>query len=429
MALPNLPVQGQTPWFTPRNNWDLAVKSELEGRLSEQSLTSFVASAISDNEGVIYNYDTIYDLMASDAPDGAKVSISGFISYDDSMTVTYRIESGQRADRVLRRIAVPLDDGRWAVPLFTRLLFENSYDARVGAEMERVARTYIAAGADLIYDSSRQGPLNNPIPVHQAYPKPYPITCSVFGNLVMMGMPYAQTTYVADTNTRKFPWGETYPTREFLGPPLQAHRMLQYFIREEKAIYYREGITELKRGDMIFYCKQDPEGVGTGGVYFFNSYHNALYIGNGNLIHAYGVLSGNGVVQQPMSETPIADICFVVRGNAAHEVIESGTAVNTAIGINGFSGNVSNWYDNDMFIMSFDGLTTSGVGAGNYQSAITLPPGIRPLTTYSGVIHSTAGHIIRVRVNTDRTVTLTTFGAIPSGATFYGSINAPIRLL
>lgn len=40
MALPNLPSQGQNPWFTPRNNWDLAVKSELEGRLSQESLDS-----------------------------------------------------------------------------------------------------------------------------------------------------------------------------------------------------------------------------------------------------------------------------------------------------------------------------------------------------------------------------------------------------
>lgn len=40
MALPELPTQGQSPWFTPRNNWDLAVKSELEGRLSETELNA-----------------------------------------------------------------------------------------------------------------------------------------------------------------------------------------------------------------------------------------------------------------------------------------------------------------------------------------------------------------------------------------------------
>lgn len=40
MALPNLPVQGQMAWFTPRNNWDLAVKGEIEGRLSDATLKS-----------------------------------------------------------------------------------------------------------------------------------------------------------------------------------------------------------------------------------------------------------------------------------------------------------------------------------------------------------------------------------------------------
>lgn len=38
MVLPDLPARGQNPWYTPRNNWDVAVKSELEGRLSEASL-------------------------------------------------------------------------------------------------------------------------------------------------------------------------------------------------------------------------------------------------------------------------------------------------------------------------------------------------------------------------------------------------------
>lgn len=38
MALPPLPAQGQSPWFDERNAWDLAVKSELEGRLSQAIL-------------------------------------------------------------------------------------------------------------------------------------------------------------------------------------------------------------------------------------------------------------------------------------------------------------------------------------------------------------------------------------------------------
>lgn len=38
MALPSLPVEGQDPWYDERTAWDLAVQSELEGRLSATSL-------------------------------------------------------------------------------------------------------------------------------------------------------------------------------------------------------------------------------------------------------------------------------------------------------------------------------------------------------------------------------------------------------
>lgn len=38
MALPNLPVEGQDPWYEDRTAWDLAVKSEIEGRLSAASM-------------------------------------------------------------------------------------------------------------------------------------------------------------------------------------------------------------------------------------------------------------------------------------------------------------------------------------------------------------------------------------------------------
>lgn len=47
MALPNLPTQGQNPWFTPRNNWDLAVEAELEGRLSAPELSKGFLSPLS----------------------------------------------------------------------------------------------------------------------------------------------------------------------------------------------------------------------------------------------------------------------------------------------------------------------------------------------------------------------------------------------
>lgn len=57
MALPSLPAQGQDPWFTDRTNWDLAVKTELEGRLSEAQLSATIADQsaefLGSNPGVV----------------------------------------------------------------------------------------------------------------------------------------------------------------------------------------------------------------------------------------------------------------------------------------------------------------------------------------------------------------------------------------
>lgn len=46
MALPNLPTQGQNPWYIPRTNWDIAVQAELEGRLSESTLNGTIVSIV-----------------------------------------------------------------------------------------------------------------------------------------------------------------------------------------------------------------------------------------------------------------------------------------------------------------------------------------------------------------------------------------------
>lgn len=40
MALPSLPSLGQNPWYIPRTAWDVAVKADLEGRLSDSTLNS-----------------------------------------------------------------------------------------------------------------------------------------------------------------------------------------------------------------------------------------------------------------------------------------------------------------------------------------------------------------------------------------------------
>lgn len=44
LPLPNLPSEGQNPWYDERNDFDLAVKDELENRLSESGLTSLIST-------------------------------------------------------------------------------------------------------------------------------------------------------------------------------------------------------------------------------------------------------------------------------------------------------------------------------------------------------------------------------------------------
>lgn len=46
MALPALPVLGQNPWYTPRNNWDVAVQAELDGRLSAASIEAAISGEV-----------------------------------------------------------------------------------------------------------------------------------------------------------------------------------------------------------------------------------------------------------------------------------------------------------------------------------------------------------------------------------------------
>lgn len=65
MALPNLPVRGQNPWYVERTNWDNAVEAELEGRLSSSGVTS----AITNNAGVgVRDVGVIFD---GSAPTGS----------------------------------------------------------------------------------------------------------------------------------------------------------------------------------------------------------------------------------------------------------------------------------------------------------------------------------------------------------------------
>lgn len=113
MALPNLPAQGQNPWYTPRTNWDNAVEAELEGRLSEAGLnTSFVrargsvvhaANLIAPNSASD-STSALQSLISGMSPGGTLVFDTGTWKVNGTLTIphndfTVRFESGSAIDR------------------------------------------------------------------------------------------------------------------------------------------------------------------------------------------------------------------------------------------------------------------------------------------------------------------------------------------
>lgn len=65
MALPSLPSQGQDPWYETRTTWDNAVKAELEGRLSEDQLSTARDIAIAANWAGTYLGDVHLDTVTT----------------------------------------------------------------------------------------------------------------------------------------------------------------------------------------------------------------------------------------------------------------------------------------------------------------------------------------------------------------------------
>lgn len=384
------------------------------------------APSIVSSKGFSREYKTVIELMATDAPTGSKVKITGFAQWSDGTDVAYEVHATLPADQVLKRIAVPLADGRCAVPINTKLDAPTSADVRGIDELVAAARTYVTAGSQLVYDTTREGPLSSPTPVHSRYTAPYPITCSVFMGCLLRGYTYATTTYVADSNTRAYDWGNTFPVREYTSPALQSFRLLQYYWNTGQAFYYRAGSTELRRGDFLFYCKQDPEGAGTGGVFFMNNYHIALFIGEGDkVIHSYSPLSGNGVVEQAFSLTPVADLCFVVRPNISHTTIRSLSLSSVAMP-SPFAGTYQYWYQSDMFNVAFDFTTVSTALVAGTSYTILSGVQSRPLRNISRIIMGSDGTPIRATLTTAGVLSLYSATAVDVGVTLYGAVSYPV---
>lgn len=56
MTLPALPAENEDPWFEKRNAFDVAVKTDLEGRLSDAALSATIGAEIHDAQGVWVDY-------------------------------------------------------------------------------------------------------------------------------------------------------------------------------------------------------------------------------------------------------------------------------------------------------------------------------------------------------------------------------------
>ena len=260
----------------------------------------------------IAEYDTTIELMSIHGLRG-KVRTKGHDSVDDGAGMMFTIED-TLPDSRLGRMAVPLPDGKWAVPYGFKTAPSTPVDVLgIQRQMER-AQTFADAGIELIWDASRSSPVRDKFTfnVRANYQKPYPITCSAFLNLVLQGYDYQHSTYASDKNERIDPTAYTYP-------PHQAYGVARWFFAHGD-VWINE-TNEFERGDLLAYSKQNPEGAGTSGKYFANVYHVAMYYGKdaqGNdwVIDSYGVASGAGVTDHKMGEWAKAgDITLVMRPN------------------------------------------------------------------------------------------------------------------
>ncbi|WP_369586712.1 hypothetical protein [Kingella oralis] len=150
----------------------------------------------------IAEYDTTIELMSIHGLRG-KVRTKGHESVDDGAGMMFTIED-TLPDSRLGRMAVPLPDGKWAVPYGFKTAPGTAVDADGVARQMARAQTFVDAGNELIWDASRHSPVYDKFTfnVRANYQKPYPITCSAFLNLVLQGYDYQHSTYARDTNER-----------------------------------------------------------------------------------------------------------------------------------------------------------------------------------------------------------------------------------
>lgn len=236
------------------------------------------------------------------------ITTLGTVSAGDGGAMSYSVTDSLPAGD-LEDIAVPLADGRWAVPEGLPTAPRTVPDPAAVEDTVARAMTFAAAGEALHWDSGRATPLSDQV-VHDTQTRPYAVTASAFVGMVLRGWDYEHTTYVAGGNTQV---GQAVDFGTTSGAELgQASRLARWFYAHGDLWLDTDG--QYQRGDILFFSNQEHAGTQPGGApYFGNVYHTAVYLGDGRLVHATGPTTSAGVHVDALSPSLQADLTFVAR--------------------------------------------------------------------------------------------------------------------
>lgn len=251
--------------------------------------------------------DSTADLLRVRGLSGT-ITTLGTVSAGDGGAMSYSVTDSLPAGD-LGDIAVPLADGRWAVPEGLPTAPRTVPDPAAVEDTVARAMTFAAAEEALHWDSGRATPLSDQV-VHDTQTRPYAVTASAFVGMVLRGWDYEHTTYVAGGNTQV---GQAVDFGTTSGAELgQASRLARWFYAHGDLWLDTDG--QYQRGDVLFFSNQEHAGTQPGGApYFGNVYHTAVYLGDGRLVHATGPTTSAGVHVDALSPSLQADLTFVAR--------------------------------------------------------------------------------------------------------------------
>ena len=256
-------------------------------------------------------FNTLHELQQATGLSGT-VRTVGDEYADDGAGMTYTVTSTKPTDETAN-VSMPLADGQWAVPQGFATAPSTQPSAAGAEDLITRGKTFVDAGTQLQWDASRPTPLTGKV-VHAETSAPYPVTCSAFVGMALMGWDYNSTTYVADKNT-KVGYGVDFGPNAEGSHIWQANNLASWFYANGDLWLDTDG--QYQRGDVLFFSSHNPTvspGYGPGATSTFgNVYHVAIYLGDGMLMHSTGRAAGQGVHISKMGSSLEADLSFVAR--------------------------------------------------------------------------------------------------------------------